>query len=222
MGTKNLLILVLFAASIFISGCQVQQEPQPAEANTPVRFVAADTLVESRDGNLTFSTEMPNLVCEYYSEALPPNLLDRLAQAIDFSFKNGSHREIGYKDLNHAHVLANLDSSDNSLNNFRGILLHTQELIVYSPKAHKKRNVFIDNAGFASIVPCERNEDKLGAINGLCTVYPEDLSLREIVQINFVKVSGVSPDRLRGYEQNVRVIRGEKILFGAGRYVWLN
>ncbi len=181
-----------------------------------VCMLSAIYFLNQKPGNLMLPAKIDGSFYEYSRGDLPPNLVNRLAEAVEFSYLNGAHRNISEEDLYHAHVLTT--SSAPKLEYFEAILMHTQETLDPTTPGHEKRNILISSAGQTSIIPCERGTT-MGFTMGIaavdmCSVYPADIGFKEIVTIYFANVTEVSPRRLRGYEHNIRTINGEKILFG--------
>lgn len=146
---------------------------------------------------------------------LPPSLLDKLEEAINFAFSQGAAREISGNDLDHAHILF-VPGSPISVANPDGILLHTQEFVVYSPGLFCKRNIFIASGGHPRVLPCElgmnrRHLAKAGEL--FCTVDEADLGMSNPLDVNFANVDSIPAKKLAPFSKNVRVIRGQKILF---------
>ncbi len=61
MAKKTSFASVILAVGVFVSVCRSGQESQVAEVNMPARSVVADTLIQPRDGNPTFSTSISSI-----------------------------------------------------------------------------------------------------------------------------------------------------------------
>lgn len=149
---------------------------------------------------------------------IPAPILDNLVQAIDFAFREDAARKIHPDDLDHAHLLCKKGESCRRFNNITGMLLHTQEHMNYG-ESYKKRNVYLGPRG-PSILPCvlqyggwNYQRNKYNPLRKVCVVHPSDLGV-ESIDVWFVKVDYIPSEYLEKYEHNVRIVKGEKILFG--------
>ncbi|OGY99299.1 MAG: hypothetical protein A2945_05015 [Candidatus Liptonbacteria bacterium RIFCSPLOWO2_01_FULL_52_25] len=152
--------------------------------------------------------------------ALPDNILDQLVGMIIFAFEKGAMRGIGIKDLDHAHLLIWPDRKERNFENLDGILIHTQEMVPYSRVAYQKRNIVAWPGGRIEILPCTMSESShlTEDIGGMrvphCTIYASGLGMDVFATLFIIGIDHVHPAFLRGYERNIRVIHGHKILFG--------
>ncbi len=149
-------------------------------------------------------------------QPLPSSLLDNLSKAVEFALLSGAAREISQQDLFHAHLLfargnRNLLSPD-------AILLHAQEMVVWSPEEFKKRNVLISLAGQPEILDCSRGLSRRRFFPQaewptLCVVDEHDLGLTNPADVYIVRVDRISKALARSLGHNTRSVRGLKVLF---------
>jgi len=147
---------------------------------------------------------------------LPEVLLARLVKVITFALENGIAREFSEEDMDHAHILFRPERRKKDLKDADAILLHTQERSAFSPELLKKRNILLRSDDRIEILRCKTfyTFDINGRRQEHCVIHPHDLRMEENVNLRFVYIDDIPESELSGYEANLRVINGHKILFG--------
>ena len=155
---------------------------------------------------------------EHEKLPLPPTLVGRIAQGIEFAFRIGAAKEIGYSDLQHAHLLYGRERKALKLAEPDAILLHAQEMATYGPEAFRKRNIFLRPGVAPEVLGCWLGKHlyRFGVSDEreeFCTVDNVDLGMENQVDIMFMDVDRVDASALKPYGGNVRLAAGHKLLF---------
>jgi hypothetical protein len=192
-----------FFLSIFLFSSSLAAESNPEDRKKRLE----------PSGELSWESYAPGLWVTFRKEPLPKDLLLKLERAILFAFREGAARVISLADLDHAHLLFWPEKKEIATSTVDALLLHSQEAVRYSAELYKKRNIFFGPDGTLRILSCLMRDN-------YCTVTAQDLRMKDLIPVYFVRVRHLPPKELAGYESNIRIIRGEKILFGIVDFKW--
>lgn len=197
--------------------------PAPAWSESKEDWICA----RDSTGQLFFQKDEYDPCFILSTTPIPPRILNKLVEAINFAFQEDAAREISPRDLFHAHLLYYLVKYNAPMDSADALLLHTQEWVRYP--SWEKRNIlaWLTKNSPIQILKTEvrttygynTQTGKYDMPQPYYTVFPVDLNMVNPVSIIFLEASAISETWLANYKSNIRQVSGRPVLFGIPRFI---